>query len=178
MNVAEGTALASEDSRTAFVLDLESAHGQSLFGFARRLGLTDEQAADAVQETLMRYWRALGRDDPLLEPAAWAFRTLYRLCMDEHRRRRRFSALLGRLHGGVSWERSVNPSGQLADRIAVWTEVDRLPPRQREVVYLRYRADLPFENIGHILGITPGAARSHASAAVASLRNRLGANDG
>ena len=39
------------------VEELQEQRGQALFGFARRLGLTDDQAADAVQETLLRLWR-------------------------------------------------------------------------------------------------------------------------
>jgi RNA polymerase sigma factor (sigma-70 family) len=44
--------------------------------------------------------------------------------------------------------------------------VDRLPERQRAVVYLRYRADLSFEEIGAALGIQPVSARSHVSRAL------------
>jgi DNA-directed RNA polymerase specialized sigma24 family protein len=49
-----------------------------------------------------------------------------------------------------------------------------LPERQRAVLYLRYRADLPFERVGFVLGITSSAARSHATNALATLRRRLG----
>ena len=59
------------------------------------------------------------------------------------------------------------------DRIAVWSEIARLPPRQREVLYLRYQTDLSFEAIGDVLGVTAVAARSHASQATATLRRRL-----
>ena len=61
----------------------------------------------------------------------------------------------------------------MSDRIAVWSEVDRLPDRQRQVIYLRYRADLAYEEIGQALGITAGAARSHAAQAVERLRAAL-----
>ncbi len=60
-----------------------------------------------------------------------------------------------------------------SDRIAVWGEVDRLPTRQRQVIYLRYRADLPFDDIGVVLGMTASAARSHATQATHTLRTRL-----
>jgi DNA-directed RNA polymerase specialized sigma24 family protein len=40
-------------------------------------------------------------------------------------------------------------------------------------VYLRYRSDLDFEEIGQVLGITSSAARSHATQATATLRARL-----
>ena len=63
------------------------------------------------------------------------------------------------------------------DRLVVWNEVDRLPERQRAVLYLRYRADLSFGTIGHVLGITASAARSHATQAVGTLRLALAGQD-
>ena len=59
-------------------------------------------------------------------------------------------------------------------RIAVWSQVDRLPLRQRQVVYLRFRADLSFDEIAQVMGITASAARSHASQAMNTLRSALG----
>ena len=41
------------------------------------------------------------------------------------------------------------------------------------MLYLRFRADLAFEDIGTTLGITASAARSHCSQALAILRDRL-----
>ena len=87
----------------------------------------------------------------------------------QHRLTRRIAAL---------WDLLASPSRQPAERdasdhIAVWAEVDRLPERQRQVVYLRYRADLAFDEIGEVLGITSSAARSHSTQAMATLRGRL-----
>jgi RNA polymerase sigma factor (sigma-70 family) len=59
------------------------------------------------------------------------------------------------------------------ERVAIWTQVDRLPARQRQVIYLRYQADLSFEEIGQVMGIEAGAARSYATAAHRTLRARL-----
>jgi RNA polymerase sigma-70 factor, ECF subfamily len=154
------------------VTDVHRRRGRELWGFGRRLGLTDEQASDAVQETLLRLWAALRRGDRVQSPDAWAFRTLYRLAMDEHRLRRRAAALVTRFSVGPRARVDADPSAS-ADQLAVWTEVDRLPSRQRQVVYLRYRADLPYDEIGEVLGITPSAARSHATQAMATLRARM-----
>src|SRR5918992_6099212 len=81
---------------------LQAERGQAMFGFARRLGLTDEQASDAVQETLLRLWRELRRGRPVEDRAAWAFRTIYRIAMDEHRLSRRVAGLRARLVGSPS----------------------------------------------------------------------------
>lgn len=153
--------------RAAVISDLQDSDGQFLFGFVRRLGLTDEQADDAVQEVLARLLAELRKEIAIANPRAWAYRSIFRLAMDQHRLRRRWAAVVGSLS-----RRELPPSDE-TDRIAVWAEVDRLPERQRQVIYLRYRSDLAFEEIGHTLGITASAARSHATQAMAKLRERL-----
>lgn len=154
------------------VADLEADHGQSLFGFVRRQGLSDDEAQDAVQETLLRLFRELRAGQSIENPRAWAYRALYRLAMDEHRQRRRLTLVADRLGG------QAQPDAAPAnDRVAVWAAVDELPIRQRQVLYLRYRADLPFEDIGRVMGISASAARSHATQAMATLRDRLARED-
>ena len=153
--------------------NLEQHHGQALFGFVRRQGLTDAEAQDAVQDSLFRLWLQLRAGTVIDNPRAWVYRAVFRIAMDRHRLRARISALTNRLATG-----GVEPPADTTDRVAVWAEVDRLPPRQRQVLYLRYRADLSFEDIGPILGITPSAARSHATQALAALRRRLDQDGG
>jgi RNA polymerase sigma-70 factor (ECF subfamily) len=154
------------------VADLELDHGQAMFGFVRRQGLSDAEAQDAVQETLLRVFRELRAGRSIDNPRAWAFRALYRLAMDEHRQRRRLTLVAGRV------DRDQGPDiAPASDRVAVWATVDKLPLRQRQVVYLRYRADLPFEEISRVMRISPSAARSHATQAMATLRRRLTRED-
>ena len=50
----------------------------------------------------------------------------------------------------------------------------RISHRQRLAIYLRYRADLPYEEIGAILGIAAPSARSNVSHALDALRVELG----
>ncbi len=153
------------------VIDLEHRHGQALFGFVRRQGLSDELARDAVQETLLRLWRQLRSGASIDNPRAWAYRAIYRVAMDQHRLGTRFRLITGRL--ADRHRPMADPADSMDDRLAVWAEVDRLPPRQRQVLYLRYGSDLSFEEIGAVLGISASAGRSHATQAVATLRRRL-----
>ena len=154
------------------VVDVEQRHGQALFGFVRRQGLTDEQARDAVQEALMRLWHELRSGTSIDNPRAWSYRAIFRLAMDQHRLGRRLRLLSGRLDIGRGT--MSDPADLMSDRLAVWGEVDKLPDRQRQVLYLRYRADLPFDEIGSVLGIDASSARANASRGIASLRDRLG----
>jgi RNA polymerase sigma factor (sigma-70 family) len=119
---------------------------------------------------LLRLWAELVAGRSIEQPKAWAFRAIYRLAMDQHRLQRRIGSIAERL--GRSDAADVGRD--TSDRIAVWAEVARLPDRQRHVLYLRYRADLSFEEIASVMGITASAARSHATQATATLRRRLG----
>lgn len=147
---------------------LADGDAQALFGFVRRLGLSDDQADDAVQEVFTRLLAQHRNGIVIANPRAWAYRSIYRLAMDQHRLRTRL-----RIGVAALGLRPQRPSVDPTDQIAVWGEVDRLPLRQRQVVYLRYRSDLEYEEIGQALGITSSAARSHATQAMVSLRTRL-----
>ena len=56
----------------------------------------------------------------------------------------------------------------------VWLAVRALPPRQRAVVVLRYYEDLSERQIADVLRCRPGTVKSQSSAALATLRVRLG----
>ena len=149
---------------------LEHDDGQALFGFARRLGLSDAEADDAVQETLVKVYLELRRGVAILNPRAWAFRACYRVCMDHHRwssRQRRALAL-------ADPPEPSRAGSDVDDALALWGEVDRLPGRQRQVLYLRYAVDMSFGDVAATLGITASAARSHDSQARATLRRMFG----
>jgi RNA polymerase sigma factor (sigma-70 family) len=164
---AESRPSASIDVDRAVVVDVHERRGAELFGFARHLGLTDEEARDATQEALLRLWTAIDDGKAIDQPDAWVFRTLYRICMDHHRWRRRVRGLVERIGPPVARQEDRTTA------IAVWDAVEQLPERQRLAIYLRYRADLPFDEIGGVLGIAPVSARSHVSRALAALRGAL-----
>ncbi len=170
---ADLTAPAQRDADRLTVVDLQARRGAELFGFARRLGLSPEEADDAVQDALLRLWLALDGGTAIQHVDAWAFRTLYRLCMDHHRWRRRFRLLTERMHPAADG----GDGGNAADRLSLWAAVDLLPERQRITVHLRYRADLTFEQIGDVLGIRPVSARSQVSRALDRLAELLDRED-
>lgn len=172
-----GTVARTEDSASGTGLPLDASavedvherRGRELFGLCRRLGLDDDAANDAVQETFLRMWHESRRGNVILDPEGWAFRVAYRLAMDHHRLGRLARSVVDR----IAWSATAPEEVDAADRLSVWAAVDRLPPRQRAVLYLRYRADLSYDRIAAVMGITANGARNDASAATASLRRRL-----
>lgn len=61
----------------------------------------------------------------------------------------------------------------LLDQQTVLTALRRLPERQREVLVLRYYADLSEAEIADTIGISRGAVKSHASRGLAAIRTTL-----
>ena len=159
----------AERTDADLLTDLQAEHGSALYDFARHQGLTDDQGADAVQEALLRLWRELRRGTTIERPPAWLFRTVYHLAMAQHRWRRQLSLLLPRIAPG----RTDYAGPEASDRLTVWGAVDGLPVRQRQTLYLHYAADLPFDEVADVLGISASAARTHASRGMATLRREM-----
>ena len=170
---ADAAIMARGPLESAAVADVHDRRGRELFGLCRRLGLDEEEANDAVQEAFLRMWSESARGTVINDPEAWAFRVTYRLAMDHHRLGRMVRSLTDRL-AGVDSREDLDP----ADRVAVWAAVDMLPPRQRAVIYLRYRADLSYDRIAAVMGITANGARNDASVATAALRKRYAGEEG
>jgi RNA polymerase sigma factor (sigma-70 family) len=66
---------------------------------------------------------------------------------------------------------------QVTQAIEVWAALASLPTRQRAVMVLRYYEDLTEAEIADTLGISTGSVKAYASAARATLAQRLGAFD-
>ncbi len=174
MDVAQATVAAQPSGATEAtelrVVDHYERRGRELWGLARRLGATDEQAADVVQEVHLRLWSELRRGTVIVDSDAWSFRVTYRLVMDQHRLGRRVHELMGRLTARPL----ESVTHDLDDNLSIWPLVDRLPTRERATLYLRYRADLSFGQIGEVMSITAASARTYASRGLERLRAAIG----
>ena len=66
--------------------------------------------------------------------------------------------------------RSPDPAVAVTERDALTRRLQRLPPKQRAVIVLRYFQALDDDRIAEMLGCSAGTVRSHASRALAALR--------
>jgi RNA polymerase sigma-70 factor (ECF subfamily) len=131
----------------------------------RMLGATGE-ADDAVQETWLRLSRAeTGGVENL---RAWLTAVLARVCLDmlRSRKSRREESLP---EGGEEPAAGTQPDGELAlaDSVglALLVVLETLTPAERIAFVLHDLFDVPFEEIGPIVGRSPTAARQLASRA-------------
>ncbi len=61
----------------------------------------------------------------------------------------------------------------VADRVDLHRALSALPRRQRQVVLLRYVADLPEAAVADLLGVSAGAIKQHAARGLGALRSTL-----
>ena len=79
-----------------------------------------------------------------------------------------------RIRTAASHPAPVATSVVTPDRIDLHRALEQLSRRQREVVVLRYFADLPEAAVAEALGCSVGSVKTHASRALAALRVTLG----
>jgi RNA polymerase sigma-70 factor (sigma-E family) len=127
-------------------------------------GLPPASAEEAVAEAFARAWAGWSKVRSLHSPSAWVVRTAVNADISWWRRRRR--ELVAPDPPDVATEDD-RPATDLL------TAVRRLPPRQREVVVLRYLLDLDTAATAEWLGIAPGTVTAHLHHALAALRAHL-----
>ena len=139
------------------------------YGVAYQLLGRRSEAEDVAQETLARafvHWRKVRS-----YAEAWVVRVAGNLAIDVWRR-------LQRVDTDVATERRAETApGPDGHRVDLHRALDGLSRRQREVIVLRFLADLPEADVAKALGCSVGSVKQHASRGLASLRNVMGVGD-
>ncbi|MEQ7008660.1 sigma-70 family RNA polymerase sigma factor [Actinopolymorpha sp. B17G11] len=138
-------------------------HGLVVLRVCRAI-LDPVDADDAWSETFLAALEAYPRLRPGSNVRAWLVTIAHRKAIDRHRSAARNPVPTATVpEPGVGHE---EPAGD----DALWEAVRTLPPKQRAAVAYRYVADLPYREIGALMGISETAARRNAADGVAALR--------
>jgi RNA polymerase sigma-70 factor (sigma-E family) len=140
------------------------------YGVAYQLLGSRSEAEDVAQETLARafvHWRKVrGYAEP------WVVRVAGNLAIDAWRRTRRVDTVAdGRVARARGADATPGPDPQ---RIDLHRALRQLSRRQREVLVLRFLADLPEADVARALGCSVGSVKQHASRGLAALRRTIG----
>ena len=154
------------------ITELYAAHYRALVRLAALLVHDVATAEEVVQDSFVAVhanWRRL-RD------GGKASIYLRRCVVNRSRSvlRRRMVAERNMLQPAPEMPSAEQGAMTLLERSAVVAALRGLPARQREVLVLRYYADLPEAEIASAMGISQGAVKSHAFRAMAALRGVLG----
>ncbi|MBA4071539.1 MAG: RNA polymerase sigma factor SigM [Gemmatimonas sp.] len=150
--------------------ELVRRHQRRAYAVARAIVTTHEDAEDAVQDAFLHAYRALHRFLPDQAFGAWLHRIVANASLDITRRRKVRDA-------DDLPETIASPFRDPAEgdelRMRLSDALSRLPERQRAVIVLHDVEGFKHSEIGKLLGIPEGTARSDLHYARSTLRRLL-----
>jgi RNA polymerase sigma-19 factor, ECF subfamily len=170
------------DSPEAIALGrLFALHFEELYRFAYRYVRSVETAKDLVDEAFLRLWMHRSQVELGGRSARSYLYTTVRYQALDHLRRRSVEERWRMAYAApaVSGEDAAlarDPDQELTDRetaAAIQQAVDTLPPRQRQVLLLRWQQQASYDQIAESLGISPKTVAVHVGRAIQRLREIL-----
>ena len=147
--------------------DLARQVQDELFRFALAQGLRRADAAEAVQEALLRAWLRRGRWRPGADATAWLYGFTMNVVRELRRKRRRD----GPSGLDLSDFAGPEPSGADDAELARLPEhLAALPPRQREAVACRYLRQMSVRDTAAAMGCAEGTVKAAVFAGLRNLR--------
>lgn len=164
--------LAAQRGEQAAFSELVRRHQRRAYAVARAIVINHEDAEDAVQEGFLHAYRAIDRFLPDQAFGAWLHRIVANAALDVTRRRKVRDA--DELPETVASPfRDPAEKSELRQRLN--DALQTLPPRQRAVIVLHDVEGYKHAEIGKMLDIPEGTARSDLHYARSQLRLLLGA---
>ena len=147
-----------------------------LYGYALIVTADPDIAEDLVADACLRALPHLRRGE-VIDLRLYLRRSISNAAMSEFRRRQ--VERRHRHHGPSTLARDSPARGEQGVdlRLSMLPRLLELTPLQRAVVYLRYVADLPVEEVAELLSMSEGSVKSHSSRGRAKLRQILEEED-
>ncbi len=165
--------------------DLFQRHKQSVYAFIHQFLKQSDFSDDLFQEVFLRIIRHRERYRPTAKFSTWLFTIARSVCIDAIRKGGQANVISlfpdSESRDGISTIQSLtahekNPREATAQREiqTVVREIMRaLPEKQREILLLREKTELTFEEIGRVLGCSANTAKSRMHYALLALRKGL-----
>ncbi|GAB3135967.1 sigma-70 family RNA polymerase sigma factor [Marisediminicola antarctica] len=148
------------------VTTLVRQRGQSLTRYAWLLSGSADDAADLVQDALVKTFGRLSNGFTVTSAEAYVRRAILTGFLDGGRRRTRWRRIA---HLEVVPDAIDSPAPASEARIDLQAQLARLTPRERACLVLRYYEDLKVDDIARELGISSGAVKRYLSDGLAKM---------
>jgi len=162
---------------------LIEAHQYRVIGTVAKMLGDDSDAEDISQQVFIRVWKSAARYEPTAKFTTWLFKITRNLVFNELRRRKRHPtrSLDATMDDDDRPLQIPDPGTKAADtallddemQTAIQKAIEELPEIQRMAIVLRRYDDIPYEDIGEILGLSVPAVKSVLFRARTELREKL-----
>ena len=146
-------------------------HGGELYRYALSRLSDDGAAQDAVQETIVRAWRAGDRFDPSKGSLrTWLYAILRNVIIDQAATRQRVAALPEKAAEDLREESMKDQIGSVVDVDLITWAMGRLSQDHRTAIVETYLRDRPYEEVAAELGVSVSPLRSRVFYGLKQLR--------
>ncbi|HXV87204.1 MAG TPA: RNA polymerase sigma factor [Gemmatimonadales bacterium] len=152
---------------------LMERHRDRLGRYALHLLGNQADAEEAVQDALVRAYRALERCEAPDRFGAWLFQILVNRCRTIGARRARRDQLVTSNEAAMAGADVAHPADALAWGEAIRWALDKLAPEQREAFLLKHVEDLSYEEMAEVTNVGVSALKMRVKRACDTLRELL-----
>ena len=160
---------------------LIEVHQSRVVGTVAKMLGDDVDSEDIAQQVFIRVWKSASRYQPTAKFTTWLFKITRNLVFNELRRRKRHPVTPLQHEEEEHFFQPVDsgamsPDASLLDselNDAVQIAIDALPETQRMAIVLRRYEEMPYDEIGEVLGLSVPAVKSVLFRARAELREQL-----
>ncbi len=165
--------LAGVDASQRWILTAMQKHGQGLVTMLWRILGNEHDVCDAYQQTFLNlaHYQHQGRQKPR-NVQAFLYRTAANTAISTLRYKKRTQRSMRLLSTAAPQRHDVDPAHDLDVKelqAKLRTAVSRLPDYLREVIVLHELAELPYQEVSKILGISAATARVYRCKAITLL---------
>jgi len=165
---------AAQGERVAFEL-LADLYRPTLYSLALRMLRNADDAKDAVQEAILKAFRAIGDFDATRPIKPWLCRICTNCCVDAVRNRKRDGDSLDQHEymlddGAISLDERAN--GNMRQTMVI-EAIHRLPEKYRRIIFMRHFKHMDVNEIAVVLNKPEGTIKSWLFRARALLRKDL-----
>lgn len=134
-----------------------------IFSFCYQFFRDRDIATEMVQETFLRAFRYIKKYDPSKKFSTWVYSIAKNICIDEKRKMDRSRTVsiedvnpssIQSSHQGQHLKDPSQISLQLEDRMLLERAIAQLPDKYRAAIILCYFQELPYQEIGDVLGLS------------------------
>lgn len=163
---ADTAAARGAEQWEAVVARLVADRGDALLRYAQLLCGSPDDAADLVQDALVKTFGRLRAGLTVQSAEAYVRRSILSTHVDRARRRGRWRRIA---HLAYRPDEVPAATDAIQERMDLAGQLQRLSPRERACVVLRYYEDLKVDDVAEWLGISPGTVKRYLSDALGKL---------